>query len=295
MTSNVISANTSLPAISGDSSFFKYMQEIHKFPFLSKEEEYEYAVRYSEDGDREAAKILIQSHLRLVVKVATTFRNYGLPLVDLVSEGNMGLMRAVKKFDVKKGFRLSTYAMLWIKAYIQEYILRSWSLVKIGTTLAQKKIFFNLRKIKNRIRSITGSSELLPNHITQIASDLNVKESEILEMNQRFNKDTSLNQMLGDENDGIEMQDTLESNEPSQEKIAIISQEGSRKRDAIEMAIKSLNEREQEIIKSRYFVEKKTSLEKLSKIYKVSKERVRQIEEAALKKMKKVIGEKYVA
>jgi RNA polymerase sigma-32 factor len=185
--------------------------------------------------------------------------------------------------------------MLWIKAYIQEYILKSWSLVKIGTTIAQKKIFFNLRKIKNRIRSITGSSELLPNHIQQIAGDLNVKESEILEMNQRFNKDTSLNQMLGDENDGIEMQDTLESNEPSQEKIVIINQDNSRKRDAIEMAIKSLNAREQEIIKSRYFVEKKTSLEKLSKIYKVSKERVRQIEEVALKKMKKVIGEKYVA
>lgn len=295
MTSNMISNNTYLPAISEDSSFSRYIQEIHKLPFLSKEEEYEYAVRYHEESDREAAKILIQSHLRLVVKVATTFRNYGLPLIDLVSEGNMGLMRAVKRFDVKKGFRLSTYAMLWIKAYIQEYILKSWSLVKIGTTIAQKKIFFNLRKIKNRIRSITGSSELLPNHIQQIAGDLNVKESEILEMNQRFNKDTSLNQMLGDENDGIEMQDTLESNEPSQEKIVIINQDNSRKRDAIEMAIKSLNAREQEIIKSRYFVEKKTSLEKLSKIYKVSKERVRQIEEVALKKMKKVIGEKYVA
>ena len=290
MNNSVISSNISLPALSEDGTLHRYMQEIAKFPFLTKEEEYKYAVKYHEEGDREAAKILIQSHLRLVVKIATTYRNYGLPLIDLISEGNLGLMRVVKKFDIKKGYRLSTYAMLWIKANIQEYILKSWSLVKIGTTVAQKKIFFNLRKIKNKITAITGSTELLPDHIKKISNDLNVKESEIIEINQRFSKDTSLNQILGDD-DGIEMQETLKSNDPDQETIIIDHQEESRRKHAITEAMKLLNEREKNIVESRYFGENKITLEELSKIYKISKERVRQIEEAAFKKIKKFLIE----
>lgn len=290
MNNSIVSSNISVPALSDDNTLHRYIQEIGKFPFLTKEQEYEYAVKYHEEGDREAAKMLIQSHLRLVVKIATSYRNYGLPLIDLISEGNLGLMRAVKKFDIKKGYRLSTYAMLWIKANIQEYILKSWSLVKIGTTAAQKKIFFNLRKIKNKITAITGSTELLPNHIKQISNDLNVKESEIIEIDQRFSKDTSLNQRLGDD-DGIEMQETLKSNDPDQETMIIDHQEESRKKYAISQAMKLLNDREKNIVESRYLGERKMTLEELSKKYKISRERIRQIEEAAFKKIKKFLNE----
>lgn len=283
----------SLPTIrSSEASFFHYLQEIQKFPLLSLEEEQEYGHRFKKTGDKEAAKMLVQSHLRLVVKIANKFRNYGLPIVDLVSEGNVGLIQAVKKFDPDKGFRFSTYAMWWIKAYIQEYILRSWSLVKIGTTVAQKKLFFNLRKIKKRL-SANETGNLLPAEITRIAHDLNVSEKEVVEMNARMqNSDSSLNQMVGDDEDGVEVGDKIASNLDSQEQIAIRHQEEERRKSLLKQALMQLNDREKDIILQRQLRDNPPTLEDLSKIYNVSKERIRQIEEAALNKIRKFITKK---
>ena len=279
----------SIPTISAESGFFQYLSQIQKFPILTHEQEYEYGVRYKEKGDQDAAKMLIQSHLRLVMKIAVTFRNYGLPLIDLVSEGNVGLVRAVKKFDPKKGFRFSTYAMWWIKAYIQEYILRSWSLVKMGTTVAQKKIFFNLRKIKNRINA-ADDRNLLPEQIKLIAHDLNVSESEVVEMDSRLNNsDSSLNQIIGDSDEGVEMQDMISASDKAQDVAIIDNQEKASREHMLKIAISKLKPREQEIVKARRLSENSATLEELSKIYKVSKERVRQIEAAALEKIRKEI------
>lgn len=281
----------SIPKVkSAEASFFHYLQEIQKFPLLSFEEEQKYAEEFVKTGSKEAAKMLIQSHLRLVVKIAGKFRAYGLPIVDLVSEGNVGLIQAVKKFDPTKGFRFSTYAMWWIKAYIQEYILRSWSLVKIGTTLAQKKLFFNLRKIKKRIEA-NETGNLLPEQIKRIAGDLNVSEKEVIDMNSRLqNSDGSLNQVIGDGDDGFEIGDKLPSAAPSQEEIAIVHQEKSRREELLKQALATLNEREKDIVVQRNLSENPPTLDDLSKVYKVSKERVRQIEEAALGKIKKFIN-----
>ena len=282
-------AQTSPSVRSAEASFFHYLQEIQKFPLLTFEEEQEYGEKFQKTGDKHAAKMLIQSHLRLVVKIANKFRSYGLPIVDLVSEGNVGLIQAVKKFDPTKGFRFSTYAMWWIKAYIQEYILRSWSLVKIGTTVAQKKLFFNLNKIKKRI-SASSTGNLLPEDLTKIAHDLNVSEKEVLEMNSRLqNSDGSLNQIIGDDEDGIEVGDKIASPIISQEQIAINKQEKSRQEILLKQAMLQLNDREKDIIIQRHFGETSPTLDDLSKIYKVSKERVRQIEAAALTKIKKFI------
>jgi RNA polymerase sigma-32 factor len=282
-----INNSTALPSLSAESGFFQYLREIQKFPVLTPEQEYEYGVKFQENGDKESAKMLIQSHLRLVMKIATGFRNYGLPIVDLVSEGNVGLMKAVKKFNPKKGFRFSTYAMWWIKAYIQEYILRSWSLVKIGTTVAQKKLFFNLRKIKTKINA-TDESNLLPSQIKEIANDLNVPARDVIEMNSRLhNSDSSLNQIIGSEDDGAEIQDMLESNEQSQELMVINNQEKFRQEDMLKRAISTLKSREQEIIKARRLSYDPMTLDKLSKIHKVSRERIRQIEAGAIEKIKK--------
>ncbi len=280
----------SLPKVrSSEASFFHYLQEIQKFPLLTFEEEQKYAEEFVKTGSKEAARMLIQSHLRLVVKIASKFRAYGLPIVDLVSEGNVGLIQAVKKFDPTKGFRFSTYAMWWIKAYIQEYILRSWSMVKIGTTAAQKKLFFNLRKIKNRI-SANETGNLLPEEVDRIAHDLNVSKTEVIEMNARMqHSDGSLNQIIGEDDDGVEVGDQLASPNMGQEELAIESQEKLRQAHLLKEAIALLNDREKEIVLKRNLSENPPTLDDLSKIYKISKERVRQIEAAALEKIKKYI------
>ncbi len=280
----------SLPKVrSAEASFFHYLQEIQKFPLLTFEEEQKYGERFQKTGDKEAAKMLIQSHLRLVVKIATKFRNYGLPIVDLVSEGNVGLIQAVKKFDPSKGFRFSTYAMWWIKAYIQEYILRSWSMVKIGTTAAQKKLFFNLRKIKKRIDA-NETGNLLPEDIEKIAHDLNVSQKEVVDMNARLqHSDGSLNQIIGDEGDGVEVGDKLASPIINQEQMAIDSQEKSQQVTLLKQALLQLNDREKDIILKRQLSENPPTLDDLSKVYKISKERVRQVESSALDKIKKFI------
>lgn len=274
---------------SSETGFLRYLREIQKFPILTAEEELRYGTKFAETGDKEAAKMLIQSHLRLVAKMAGKFRNYGLPLVDLVSEGNVGLMQAVKKFDPKKGFRFATYAMWWIRAYMQEYILRSWSLVKIGTTLAQKKLFFNLHKIKKRIAT-SSNGTLLPEEVSRIASDLNVSEKEVSEMNSRLSQsDTSLNNFVGDADDATEVVDLMASNDDSQEQIAIANQERFRQQKIFRIAFETLNEREKDILIKRQMSEDSMTLEELSQIYKVSRERIRQIEESAIKKIREII------
>lgn len=281
-----VKKNELLVPRSAPGSFAQYVQEIQKFPMLTPEEEYEYGMRYQEKGDTNAAKMLVQSHLRLVVKIAGKFRNYGLPVVDLVSEGNVGLMQAVKKFDPKKGFRFSTYAMWWIRAYIQEYILRTWSLVKIGTTAAQKKLFFNLAKIKKRINA-GNEGNLLSSQIETIAADLNVSKTEVVEMNARLQQsDSSLNQLISDD-DGEEVIDKIAIDEINQEQLAINNQEKNRREDALRLALGQLNERERSIIQARQLEENPPTLEELSKVYKVSRERIRQIEASAIGKMKK--------
>ena len=236
MNNNVITKDF-LPAIrSADAGFFQYLKEINKFPLLTPEEEYDYGMRYQKNGDKYAAQMLVQSHLRLVVKIATKFRSYNLPMIDLVSEGNVGLIQAVKKFAPQKGFRFSTYAMWWIKAYIQEYILKSWSLVKIGTTVAQKKLFFNLRKIKKKLKA-SEEGNLLPEHIEEIARDLNVSRKEVIDMNSRLqNSDSSLNRTIGDDSSNIEVIDQLESNYENQEELAIRSQERLKSEELIKLA-----------------------------------------------------------
>lgn len=274
---------------SADHSFLKYLREIQKFPMLTQEEESQYGKRFADTGDKEAAKILIQSHLRLVVKMAGKFKNYGLPVVDLVSEGNLGLMQAVKKFDPRKGFRLSTYAMWWIRAYMQDYILRSWSLVKIGTTAAQKKLFFNLHKIRKKIGAANDKA-LLPEHLSQIANDLDVTTKEVSDMHSRLSQsDTSLNNLVGEEDDSSEVVDLIASDDASQEYLAIENQEKSRQEILFKQAFATLNEREKDILVKRQLSENPLTLEDLSQIYKVSRERIRQIEENAINKIKKEI------
>lgn len=277
---------------SKDAGFLHYLREIQKFPLLTKEEEFEYGEKFAQTGDKEAAKILVQSHLRLVAKMASKFRNYGLPIIDLVSEGNIGLMQAVKKFDPRKGFRFSTYAMWWIRAYIQDYILRSWSLVKIGTTAAQKKLFFNLHKIKKKLGSTEGKA-LLPQHVQQISDDLGVTKKEVIDMNSRLSQsDTSLNNLVGDEDDAKEVVDLMASNDIGQEEIAIQNQERSRQEALFKKAFATLNEREQDILSKRQMSENPLTLEELSQIYKVSRERIRQIEESAINKIRKEVLKK---
>ena len=269
--------------------FLQYLREIQKFPILTAEEEYEYGERYVKTQDKEAAKILIQSHLRLVVKMASKFKNYGLPIIDLVSEGNLGLMQAVKKFDPRKGFRFSTYSMWWIRAYMQDYILRSWSLVKIGTTAAQKKLFFNLHKIKKKLNAASDKA-LSAEHVNLIAHDLNVLPKEVVDMNSRLSQsDTSLNNLVGDEDDSAEVVDLMASNDDSQEQTAIENQEKSRQELMFKKAFMILNDREKDILHKRQMSENPMTLEDLSQLYKVSRERIRQIEENAINKIRKEV------
>ncbi len=278
-----------LPVLSSEGNLAVYLQEIKKFPMLTAEEEYMLAKRYKEHGDSDAAHKLVTSHLRLVAKIAMGYRGYGLPVTDLISEGNVGIMQAVKRFDPEKGFRLATYAMWWIRAQIQEYVLHSWSLVKIGTTAAQKKLFFNLRKIKNQLTSI-DSGNLSPENVREIATRLDVKEGEVIDMENRlFTSDQSLNVKLGEEHD-TEWQDLIEDKKETHDRIIENKDELNYRRSLFSKAFKVLNEREKEIIKLRKLSENPLKLEDLSKKYKISRERVRQIEEKALEKLQKEIS-----
>jgi len=278
-----------LPILSSEGNLAFYLQEIKKFPILTAEEEYMLAKRFKEHGDTEAAHKLVTSHLRLVAKIAMGYRGYGLPVTDLISEGNVGIMQAVKKFDPEKGFRLATYAMWWIRAQIQEYVLHSWSLVKIGTTAAQKKLFFNLRKLKNQLRSI-DSGDLSPENAREIATRLNVKEAEVIDMNNRmFSGDQSLNVKFDNETE-TEWQDMLVDKNETQDQILEKKNELNYRKKIFKEALSILNEREKEIITLRKLSEKPMKLEELSARFKISRERVRQIEEKALEKLKKEVS-----
>ena len=278
-----------LPVLSSEGSLAFYLQEIKKFPILTAEEEFMLAKRYKEHGDTDAAHKLVTSHLRLVAKIAMGYRGYGLPVTDLISEGNVGIMQAVKKFDPEKGFRLATYAMWWIRAQIQEYVLHSWSLVKIGTTAAQKKLFFNLRKLKNQLTSI-DSGNLSPENVREIATRLDVKETEVIDMNNRlYGGDQSLNVKVSNEAD-TEWQDMLVDQNEIQDELLEKKNEISYRKKIFKKALEVLNEREKEILTLRKLRDKPLKLEELSAKFNISRERVRQIEEKALEKLQKKVS-----
>ena len=278
-----------LPVLSSEGSLALYLQEIKKFPILTAEEEFMLAKRYKEHGDSSAAHKLVTSHLRLVAKIAMGYRGYGLPVTDLISEGNVGIMQAVKKFDPEKGFRLATYAMWWIRAQIQEYVLHSWSLVKIGTTAAQKKLFFNLKKLKNQLTSI-DSGNLSPENVREIATRLDVKEAEVIDMNNRlYSGDQSLNVQVSDQTE-TEWQDMLVDQNEIQGEILEKKNELSYRKKIFKKALGVLNEREKEIITLRKLREKPLKLKELSSKFNISRERVRQIEEKALEKLQKAVS-----
>ena len=278
---------TNLPVLTPDGSFDSYLQKIRKFPMLDAAEEYILAKNWREKGDKESAHKLVTSHLRLVAKIATGYRGYGLPMNELVSEGNIGLMTAVKKFDPEKGFRLATYAMWWIKASIQEYILRSWSLVKIGTTAAQKKLFFNLRKMKNQIMK-SDQSDLLPEQVTEIANRLDVTEDEVNSMDQRMKgPEASLNATITGEDGETEWQDWVVDENADQELQIAHRQETNKRKALLDQAMSVLNEREKEILFDRRLNEEPKTLEELSQKYNISRERIRQIENRAFEKLQK--------
>ena len=279
-----------LPILASEGSLALYLQEIKKFPILTAEEEFMFAKRYKEHGDSDAAHQLVTSHLRLVAKIAMGYRGYGLPVTDLISEGNVGIMQAVKKFDPEKGFRLATYAMWWIRAQIQEYVLHSWSLVKIGTTAAQKKLFFNLRKLKNQLTSI-DSGNLSPENVREIATRLDVKEAEVIDMNNRlYGGDQSLNVKVSDEAE-TEWQDMLVDQNEIQDEILERKNEMSYRKQIFKKALEVLNEREKEILTLRKLRDKPLKLEELSAKFNISRERVRQIEEKALEKLQKAVSD----
>ena len=294
LNNNTQATNTySLSTTKGDDSFLKYLRAIQKFAILTKEEEEYHAKNYFENQDNNSAKILVESHLRLVVKIANRFKNYGLPMIDLVGEGNLGLIQALKKFQPQKGFRFSTYAMWWIRAFIQDFVLRSWSLVKIGTTNAQKKLFFNLHKIKKKLGLNYSNNALEQGNIEKIAQTLNVKSEEVKEMDSRLTQsDYSINHQINNcEDESIEIGDLLASDQKNQEQIAIENQDQNFKKQIFSQAFVKLNPREQDILQKRQLSEEGATLEDLSKFYKISRERIRQIEENAIKKIKKEIAE----
>jgi RNA polymerase sigma-32 factor len=276
--------NISLPSLSNEGSLSHYLQQIKKFPMLSQKEEISLARKWIKKGDTAAAHKLVTSHLRLVARIAMGYKGYGLPITELISEGNIGLMQAVKKYDPEKGFRLSTYAMWWIRAAIQEYVLKSWSLVKIGTTAAQKKLFFNLKKIKNQLTSYSDGS-LKPDQVKEIAERLDVTEAEVSDMEGRISgTDYSLNTVVSDDGES-EWQDWLVDEDADQEIKLAEREELSKRKNLLSKAINILNDREQEIISARKLSEIPKTLEELSKTYKISRERVRQIEEKAFAKL----------
>ena len=277
-----------LPSFSGDSNLRRYLSEIRKIPMLAAEEEFMLAKRWKDHGDRDAAHVLVTSHLRLVAKIAMGYRGYGLPLSELISEGNIGMMQAVKKFDPDRGFRLATYAMWWIKASIQEYVLRSWSLVKMGTTAAQKRLFFNLRKLKNQMQAI-DDGDLKPEQVAAIAKKLEVSEEDVISMNNRMTgSDQSLNAPVGHSEDGaIEWQDWLADDRINQEESLSNRQQEDERSELLSRAMQALNDRERAIIVARRLREDPKTLEDLSQEYSISRERVRQIEEKAFEKLQK--------
>ena len=284
---------STMPVLSPDGNLSRYLEQIRSFPMLEPKQEYMLAKAWKEKGDVDSAHQLVTSHLRLVAKIAMGYRGYGLPVADLISEGNLGMMHAVKKFEPEKGFRLATYAMWWIKAAIQEYILRSWSLVKIGTTAGQKKLFFNLRRIKGQIQAI-DEGDLKPEQVTHIADELNVTEAEVMSMNQRMaGNDRSLNVPLSRDGEGTgEWQDWLEDDTIDQETSFAEHEEYSTRANLMMDAMKGLNEREQRILQARRLAEPPLTLEDLAGEFNVSRERIRQIEVRAFEKLQKAVRDK---
>ncbi len=277
-------ASAVLPAIAADSGLTRYLSEIRKFPVLKPDEEFMLSKRFLEHGDSKAAHRLVTSHLRLVVKIAMGYRGYGLPVGEVISEGNIGLMQAVKRFDPDRGFRLATYAMWWIKASIQEYVLRSWSLVKMGTTANQKKLFFNLRKAKSQILALQ-EGDLRPDQVKVIATKLGVEEQEVIEMNRRLNGDASLNAPMRDDGESGQWQDMLVDDRATQESMLVQHEESDNRHMALMNAMSELNDRERRIIEARKLAEEPVTLEELSEEFGVSRERVRQIETRAFEKL----------
>jgi len=283
-----------LPIITAESGLTRYLEEIRRFPMLEPQEEYMLAKSWREHGDREAAHRLVTSHLRLVAKIAMGYRGYGLPISEVISEGNVGLMQAVKRFEPDKGFRLATYAMWWIKAAIQEYILRSWSLVKMGTTANQKKLFFNLRKAKSRISALE-EGDLRPDQVKLIAKRLGVTEQDVVDMNRRLGGDVSLNSPIREEGDSGEWQDWLVDDSISQETRLAESEEADNRRKALGEALTVLNERERRIFEARRLADEPITLEELADEFGVSRERVRQIEVRAFEKVQKAVKNRIAA
>jgi RNA polymerase sigma-32 factor len=282
-------ATKALPTIAGGSGgLARYLEEIRRFPMLEPNEEYMLAKRWQEHQDSEAAQKLVTSHLRLVARIAMGYRGYGLPIGEVISEGNVGLMQAVKRFEPDKGFRLATYAMWWIRASIQEYILRSWSLVKMGTTAAQKKLFFNLRRVKGQIQALEDG-DLKPEHVKQIATKLGVSEEDVISMNRRLSGDAPLNAPVRADQESGEWQDWLVDETPSQEERLAESEELSRRKAYLATAMETLNERERRIFEARRLQEDPATLEDLSTEFGVSRERIRQIEVRAFEKVQKAV------
>src|SRR5487761_1304653 len=285
-------ATPTLPSVAREGNLARYLEEIRRFPMLAPEEEYMLAKRWREHGDKDAAHKLVTSHLRLVAKIAMGYRGYGLPLSELISEGNVGMMQAVKRFDPDRGFRLATYAMWWIRAAIQEYVLHSWSLVKMGTTAAQKKLFFNLRKIKGQLQAI-DEGDLSPENVKRIAKELAVPESDVVSMNRRLSApDNSLNVPLRADGAGGEWQDWLVDEGPTQETRLGDRQELGLRRDLLRNAMTHLTARERDILVERRLKDEPATLEDLSQKYGISRERVRQIEVRAFEKLQKAIKAK---
>ena len=283
-----------LPVLSDESGLSRYLVKIRRFPLLEQQEEFMLAKSWREHGDRDAAHRLVTSHLRLVAKIAMGYRGYGLPIAEVVSEGNVGLMQAVKRFEPDRGFRLATYAMWWIKAAIQEYILRSWSLVKIGTTANQKKLFFNLRKAKSRIAAFEDG-DLRADQVALIAQRLSVSERDVIDMNRRLGGDVSLNTPIREEDDSGEWQDWLVDDAPSQERVLAEAEELDHRRQALGEALTVLNTRERRIFEARRLADEPVTLEELADEFGVSRERVRQIEVRAFERVEKAVRHRVAA
>ena len=286
--------SAALPILNAESGLTRYLEEIRRFPMLEPQEEYMLAKSWREHGDRDAAHKLVTSHLRLVAKIAMGYRGYGLPISEVISEGNVGLMQAVKRFEPEKGFRLATYAMWWIKAAIQEYILRSWSLVKMGTTANQKKLFFNLRKAKSKISALE-EGDLRPDQVKLIAKRLGVTEQDVVDMNRRLGGDVSLNAPIREDGDTGEWQDWLVDDSVSQESRMVASEEADNRRQALGEALSVLNERERRIFEARRLADDPITLEDLAAEFGVSRERVRQIEVRAFEKVQKAVKNRVAA
>jgi RNA polymerase sigma-32 factor len=283
-----------LPSLTAESGLSHYLEEIRRFPMLEPQEEYMLAKSWREHGDRDAAHRLVTSHLRLVAKIAMGYRGYGLPISEVISEGNVGLMQAVKRFEPEKGFRLATYAMWWIKAAIQEYILRSWSLVKMGTTANQKKLFFNLRKAKSRISALEDG-DMRPDQVAIIAKRLGVGEQDVIDMNRRLGGDVSLNAPIRNDGDTGEWQDWLVDDRENQETILTANEELDNRKRALSDALSVLNDRERRIFEARRLAEEPITLEELAEEFGVSRERVRQIEVRAFEKVQKAVKNRVAA